>query len=128
MGLTLQNDRFNLSFAKDIQAVAKKWPKVVLKRPFIIPRFWETPSSFKITYLTMLNRKLKKIRFRKLSKHVTQQKVRLGGHVLENHKLNRRWNVRKSQSYIPSTTINTQMYVCILYFWVSWTNWASGQY
>ena len=40
-----QNDRLNLSFAKDIYMIAQKRPEVVIKRPFIIRKFWETPSS-----------------------------------------------------------------------------------
>ena len=35
-----QNDRLNLSFVKDIYVVANK------KRPFIVRKFWETPSMY----------------------------------------------------------------------------------
>ena len=44
LGFRPQNDRLNLSFVKDIHIVGKKWPEVVLKRPFSIRKFWETPS------------------------------------------------------------------------------------
>ena len=43
--LAPQNDRLNLSFVKDIHVVGKKWPEVVLKRPFSIRKFWESPGS-----------------------------------------------------------------------------------
>ena len=42
----IQNDRLNLSFMKEIDVVdKKKGPEVVLKRPFSIRKFWESPSS-----------------------------------------------------------------------------------
>ena len=31
-----QNDRLNLSFVKDKHTVGKKWPELVVKRPFIL--------------------------------------------------------------------------------------------
>ena len=44
--LAPQNVCLNLSFVNDVHVVAKKWPKVVLKRPFSIRKFWETPSKY----------------------------------------------------------------------------------
>ena len=39
-----QNDRLNLSFfEKYTCSWQKKWPEVILKRPFIIRKFWEIP-------------------------------------------------------------------------------------
>ena len=39
-----QKDSLNISFVKAVHVVVKKWPEVVLKRPFIIYKFWESPS------------------------------------------------------------------------------------
>ena len=38
--LAPQNDLLNLSFVKDIHVVVEKRPEMVLKRPFIILKFW----------------------------------------------------------------------------------------
>ena len=49
-----QNDCLNLSFVKDIHAVGnKKWPEVVWKRPFLIRKFWKTPSRYPKMPLTV---------------------------------------------------------------------------
>ena len=39
--ITFQNERFCKRYLCSWQ---KKWPEVVLKRPFINRKFWETPS------------------------------------------------------------------------------------
>ena len=40
-----QNDCLYLSFWKIFVLLEKKWPEVVLKRSFIIRKFWKTPSK-----------------------------------------------------------------------------------
>ena len=37
--LAPKNDRLNLSFVKDVHTISKKWPKMVVKRPFISCNF-----------------------------------------------------------------------------------------